>query len=659
MEYVIGSKGVNSRRMFPIGVNLQSKVSDRNHDWYKSLFIYTEDHKKWFDENGHSVKGITDVTTDLLLWDFDNKTDLEQAREDSIELCNRLHSHNISLEDVRIFFSGNKGFHIEVEINKRLTQPEFKSITYNIANDLQSYDTAINDPNRLIRLEFTKHKISGLFKIPLTINQLQDLPLSDIKTLAYEVTEKDVSEYYDNTRIVALPNSLYSMKDQFKKREVVDGQIILKDVSEIDFKEKVKGLTNCKWAILKGFFDDGQRNVALMALGATLKANKYPKDFTYSALKTADRLRAERTDTDRFPKEDIWNNIIQHIYSDGWNGGQYSCKEPGKLQDICLSLGDHSCSKVKSDQTDTGKPITLVDIRDTFKTYVKNIDKNTILTGLPTLDKNMFISTGTNVGIIGAASSGKSSLALNILNNTSKAGVKSIFASLDMSSNRMFEKVMYKISGLQRKELYKQFYDDKEEALIQKLKEEFGNVNFFNKSSPKVSDVRDYIIRCQDESGEKIKLVMLDYFERVSSDLGDDTAASKRVAGELQDLVNDLDICLITLVQPNKFALNGGANSAIYDYTKIKGSSFVYQAFRQILSIWRPFYHPKEFLDDHFMQMAILKNDLGELGEFVMGWNGPKGLITELTDEELMDFEDRIKKRDDKLTKLKISDGWN
>lgn len=658
MEYIVGSKGVNDRRMFPINVNLQSKVTDRDHDWYKSLFIYNEEHKKWFDDNGNSVKGITDVTTDILLWDFDSKVNIEQARTDALELCSRLHSHNIDLDNIRVFFSGNKGFHVELGIDKRLTQPEFKSITYNLANDLVSYDTAINDANRLIRLEFTRHKTSGLFKIPISVAELQDLTVEDVKKRAFSVTEQMVTEYYDSIQSCTLPTSLYLLKDTFKKREVTHGHVNMQDISELSFKDKMKGLTNCKWAILNGFYDDGQRNYALMALCATLRAQKTPVEVAYNMLKAADRQRVQRTNGEAFPKEEIWNNIVQHVYSEGWNGGQYTCKEPGKLQDICLTLGEHCCSKAKVEENDVYKPITLVDIKDNFKHYVKNIDKNTIVTGLPSLDRNVFMSTGSNIGIIGAASSGKSSLALNILNNTSKAGVKSIFASLDMSSNRMFEKVMYKISGLQRKELYKQFYDDKEEILIQKLKEEFGNVNFFNKSSPTVRDVRDYIIRCQDESGEKIKLVMLDYFERVSSDFSDDTAASKKVAGELQDLVNDLDICLITLVQPNKFALNGGANSAIYDYTKIKGSSFVYQAFRQIISIWRPFYHPKEFADDHFMQMAILKNDLGELNEFVMGWNGQKGLITELTDEEMLDFEDRIRKRDEKLVKQKISDGW-
>jgi replicative DNA helicase len=241
--------------------------------------------------------------------------------------------------------------------------------------------------------------------------------------------------------------------------------------------------------------------------------------------------------------------------------------------------------------------------------------------------------------------SGKTSIALDILNNTSKAGVKSVLASLDMHYNRLFEKVLYRISGLPRGELYDIFKNNQEDEIMKKLEVEFGNVNFFHKSTPTVQDIKDYILACEEESGEKVKLVMLDYFERVTTDIGDDTAASKRVAGELQDLVNDLDICLVTLVQPNKMALGGGPDNPITSYTSIKGSSYVYQAFRIIFSLWRPFYNPTDFSNDKYMQMAILKNDLGELSELTFGWNGHEGRITEIEDHEHQEFKELLMKK--------------
>jgi hypothetical protein len=104
-------------------------------------------------------------------------------------------------------------------------------------------------------------------------------------------------------------------------------------------------------------------------------------------------------------------------------------------------------------------------------------------------------------------------------------------------------------------------------------------------------------------------------------------------------MVNDLDVALVNLVQPHKNALSGGPDSPIYDYTKIKGSSYVYQSMRIIMSLWRPFYNPKSFENDRYMQMAVLKNDLGELCEFAFNWNGPKGEISEMEDFQRQEFE--------------------
>lgn len=253
--------------------------------------------------------------------------------------------------------------------------------------------------------------------------------------------------------------------------------------------------------------------------------------------------------------------------------------------------------------------------------------------------------------------SGKSALALEMLTNTSKAGIKSVFGSLDMHKQRMYEKAMYRVNGISRDELYRAFQEDREKPYVDKLKENFKNVYFYSKSSPTVKDIRDYVIDCEQQSGEKIKLVMLDYFERVSSDFSDDTQASKKVAGELQDLVNDLGVALVTIVQPNKMALSGGVDSPLYDYTKIKGSSYLYQSFRQIISIWRPGYNPKEFHNDRWLQMAILKNDLGELAEFAFKWDGRRGSITEMEEHDYDALEQFLAHKEDH--KKQSGDGWN
>lgn len=630
MQYYRLSKSFRQNEMLPINRNPYDVISDFDSDWYASLYKYNEDHyQQW--QKTKSFSGMSGVTTNIIFFDFDSKSDVEKARKDTLELLSRLMKYDIPQKSIQVAFSGSKGFSVHLKTNSLFTPEELQRFTSNLADGLSSYDPVVYDSQRIVRLLGTKHQDSGLYKIPLTFDELSEHTSDEIKEEASnkEEAQNRLNRFEYST--IDLPESMLSLKApklvEVKKKET------LSISSEINFNNKPKWLTACKYVLQEGHFDEGQRREAILIMAATYKAQGFNFELVWRMLKGVAEKQSQLNNSERIDDEEIYR-VAKQIFDPKWKGGQYTCKSHPILKAICETLGSKACR-----YTDYGdKPITMSDVTPMFKEYVKNIDQNTILTGLTSIDENVFLSTGVNAAILGAPGGGKTALGLNILNNTSKAGVRSVFASLDMHRNRMYEKVMYKLSGLDRKTLYDRFKNDKEGDLVDRLKQEFGNVNFYHRSGPTVSDIRDYIVRCQDESGEKIKLVMLDYFERVMSDYSDANAASAKIAGELQDLVNDLDVALITLVQPNKIGISAGGDSPLYNYSSIKGASFLSQSFRIIMSLWRPFYNPKDFSQDHFMQMAVLKNDLGELNEFVFGWDGPKGEISELTTEQKDDF---------------------
>jgi len=589
-------------------------------DCYYSIFLYNDEQLKKFRETG-TVKGITDVVTHQIVWDFDSIPPLA-AQEDAIILVRRLIALGISEKDIDIYFTGNKGFHISITSKEAVTPDEARNVAVgHLGEGLKTLDSSLYDAPQILRVPLTKHQTTNLYKIPITRDQLQS-DIEVIKKLASSLDNIDLEKFQSNP--IELPGDLFLPKK--------DAQSI-KEISifpELDWTLKPKFLSNCRWSLQNGNFQKGERNKALHCLAATYKNLGFGIEHVYRLLKGVAELQSKKFNDERFNDEELYNKIVMHVFSEGFRGGQYSCRDKDSwLGQYCIKLGAHSCVLTSKD-----RPGTISDISESFKGYVKNIEENTIKTGISGVDKRLFISTGSSVLIVGSSGSGKTSLALNILNNTSKINVKSVFASLDMSRTRMFEKIMYKISDLNRDSLYETFKRDQEKSLMDKLAKEFGNVFFFSKTCPTVEDLKNYVMDCQDSSGDKIKLVMIDYFERIVSDFTDDTQASKRVAGELQDMVEDLNICLMTLVQPNKMALAGGIDSPIRDYTKIKGSGFVYQSARQILSIWRPFCNPRDKMNDRFMQMAILKNDLGELDEFAFKWNGRRGEISELEQGE-------------------------
>jgi replicative DNA helicase len=270
----------------------------------------------------------------------------------------------------------------------------------------------------------------------------------------------------------------------------------------------------------------------------------------------------------------------------------------------------------------------------------------------------MPITLGTNVAIVGAPGSGKTTLALNILKNCSAKNMTTVFFSLDMPRKRMFEKIMYDVTGMKRADLYEAFKQGRGKELTRMMKEQYGSVWFYDRTATSPAQMADYVREVEAHTGTKVRLVMIDYLERVSSEKSSDTEASKDIATKIQDLVMDLDVAAITLVQPNKAAYSGGPDTPIESMSAIKGSSYLQQSYRNILSLWRPGYTPSLSEYDKFMEFAILKNDLGELGKTLMGFDGAKGRIRNLEEFEYGEYKELMKMKKD-MKAAEDDDGWN
>jgi hypothetical protein len=90
-------------------------------DFYRSVYYYNEEHVKRFEEKG-SIKGITDVLTDKLTFDFDKKDDLEAARKDALTVIDRMTNyHSIDFNNIEIYFSGHKGFTVQITLDRLIT----------------------------------------------------------------------------------------------------------------------------------------------------------------------------------------------------------------------------------------------------------------------------------------------------------------------------------------------------------------------------------------------------------------------------------------------------------------------------------------------------------------------------------------------------------
>lgn len=655
-------KGLNSKPMLvSIKEDINKFITNKDQDWYISLYKYNEDHKKHLEEHG-TLAGLKDTVTNTLYFDFDNKPTkqeidimgadkanaaaLEKTRLEALEVANRLVLRGFEEDNIGCYFTGNKGFSIEVEIDEYITPDKFKAITLDLAGDLSTFDTVVADPNRIVRVANSRHQNSGLYKIPLTPEELVSLTIPEIKLLAKNPrTGRALT-------VGKMPESIKSVEPLKEKSVNTIAQELTFDISSVDMKARPHGLDEAKYLLLRGFFRSGQRNHAMLCLASTFKNLKYERTHTEMILKATAMEQSARTGEDEFPENEV-ELIINQVYSDNWKGGQFTVRDPNNwLAQYAVKMG-LDVRKVEDG------PMRIFDVEAEFTEFVKNLEQNTVLTGIPFIDQKMPLTLGTNAAIVGAPGSGKTTLALNILKNCSARGMTTVFFSLDMHRKRMFEKIMYDVTGLSRTELYEAFKSGRGKELTAKMKEKYGTVWFYDRSGTSPADMERYIKSVEAHTDTKVKLVMIDYLERVSSEKSSDTEASKDIAQKIQDLVMDLDIACVTLVQPNKNAYNGGPDSPIENMAAIKGSSYLQQSYRNIISLWRPGYTPtlSEQGYDHFIEFAILKNDLGEMGKTVMGFEGSKGRIRPLEDFEYEEHKQLLQYKRELAAGSK-NDGW-
>lgn len=604
---------------------LQKLSISQEKDAYISIFRYNEEQKKRIEETG-SVAGIKDVVTDTLVWDFDNKNNPDQARQDVVELANRLvEKYNIDPDQIQTYYSGSKGFHVFLPISNVVNPDEFKKATNELAKDLSTFDTVVSDPNRIIRLEYTKHPISGLYKIPLHIAEVDELTLDEIREMAKN-PDKDV---VFNTTPVTLPKQLFVTEK--KKTESLYSE------EDYSYKNPPKGWKEYKWALAQGWFEEGERHNALMVIAATCRGLGYSKEHTYYMCKAALKKQAARTGAEEFDKTELWENIIeQSVFSDSWQGGQYSPDNNPWLAKYCLRMK----FDIKPEKTDA-PVVNLDDLITQFIDYSTNFEQNLIKTGIPELDENLVLSTSTLNGLLGQPGSGKTTVALEVLRNSSKNGIPSMFFSLDMGPPLVFSKLVQKESGTDFKSALKLYRENKtrRDEVSRLIKENYKNVGFNFRCGVTVADIRNAIEEQRQNTGVKPKLIVVDYLENIAGPYSDPTANAAMITNQLKDMATELEVCILLLLQTQKHS-TPDISDPLLSMKQIKGSSSIEQNCSVVLTLWREGYNPNHVQNDKYISLALVKNRFGSLWRGDFSWEPIRGHIRSLTEEERSDFED-------------------
>jgi len=615
-KYIRLTKTLNNKGILIKPEEIDQHVQDRTIDHYVSTYYYNDEHYKIFQEKG-SIKGIKDVTTDKIWWDFDSKDDLKLARKDAITLINRLNEKNIDSEALEIFFSGNKGFNVILNITREINRKQVETIALKFARDLTTFDTTLYDESQLLRVPKTKHQVSEYYKTQMSFDELKTIKFNDLFELAKQKTDNVLRKFVK----VDLSDDLFEVeevKEEFKTNASAD----------FDLNNKPRGWKASKWALMQGFIKGGERDNSMMILAATCKATGYDKIITYYMCKSALKKSWERYGEGDFTKEDLWAKIEQ-VYSDTWKGGQYSEKEDAFLQKKLDELGIRELT--------TGTTVGIKGALKIFRGYAQNIDKLTLKTGIEELDKKQRITVGMSWGIIAAPGVGKTSLALQMIHSMSMNDELCIYFSYDMYLPHVIQKIIQKHWN-QEEDIEYVFnkYKSNDQEYVQKVEEliikEYPNVEFCAESGQTIDDIKETIREVEQQRGKKCKFVVVDYNELVITEVADPTQSSNKTAQNIRALASNEQICILSLFQPSK--LTGDPSTEITSYRAAKGGSGIEQSVSLMFGVSRPGFNPRKPEEDRYVSMNCVKNRMGSIFSIDLAWSGYKGEVHSLTPTE-------------------------
>jgi hypothetical protein len=619
-KYVRLTKGVVDKGILVKPEEIDTHIKNDKIDHYTSTYYYNQEHFNTFKTTG-SVAGFTGVTTNKIWWDFDSKDDTKLARKDAIILVERLKDQKFDESAIEIYFSGNKGYHVLLNVSKELNKKQVETVAIKLAKGLNSFDTSLYDENQLLRVPITKHQSSDYYKTELTFEELKNLE----KSKMLEIAKNPILIH---TRLSLKEITKVDLSEDLFEVEEVKKEFKTNSEAEFDIHNKPRGWKASKWALMQGFIKSGERDNSMMILAATCKATGYDNITTYYMCKSALKKSWERYGKGNFTKEDLWKKIEQ-VYNDSWKGGQYSEKEDLFLQKKSEELGIKEL--VSSDTVDIKGALGL------FKNYAKDIDSLTLKTGIEELDKKQRITVGMSWGILAAAGSGKTSVALQILHSMSKNGELCIFFSYDMYAPHVIQKIIQKHWNDNEDiefifEKYKKGDKDYVAKVEKLIIEEYPNVEFCFESGQSFDDIRSTIRNVELKRGKKCRFITIDYSELVVNDVSDPTQSSNHTAQKARALASTEQICVLTLYQPNK--ASGDPSSEIKSYLNAKGGQTIGASVSFMLAVSRPGYDPRKPQNDRYMSLNVVKNRMGALFFIDLSWNGYKGLIKTLTPTE-------------------------
>jgi KaiC/GvpD/RAD55 family RecA-like ATPase len=521
-----------------------------------------------------SVKGFEGVGyADFFPLDIDS-ADLHVSLERARKAVEFFVDKDVPEGDIKIYFSGAKGFHVCLASSLFDLEPTsnlpavYKAMSRVLADELKmKLDPTVYDAVRLWRIENTLNAKSDLYKVRLTFDELFGMELEEIAALARapRVFPDDSRTGITNEYFMALFLSALEATEKAQK-------VLVRGNKEVTVQSRTQ--KPCIAKILAGV-SDGERNNCALRLAVHYKKEGMPEEAVHGLLQGWNA-----NNEPPLPDEDL-QNVVRSSFASTYDFGCHDAILKSFCSDDCVLKQRKVERSVKSKDL-----VPLASLVESYANSLKTTGR--IYLGIEDVDKaTRGMIPGEVVVLMARPGVGKTALKLHTLFNQ-PADVPSIFFSLEMPSEQLFERAAQIVTQLPAETLQELVKDPEQRVDVSRaVAEKFNKAYVIDKDALNMQQIEEYITAAEREIiHEKVRLVMIDHIGRMTGRGRSEYEIISGLARQCKQLAKDRQLVVVLACQVGRD--EGGTGKEELTLSAARGSGQIEEGADLMLAMHRP-----------------------------------------------------------------------
>jgi len=389
--YVEITKSVNADRGKIVPLS-EVTSEPRGHELYISLFPFDKSIIDYVQIKGTIKEHTGKHFCPYIAFDIDNDTDLNESKSRALDLITRfIDEYGLYPNDLSIYFSGSKGFHVVLNGNTYgFPDPNesmgsiIKQVCIELAGEIK-IDSVIYENHRLFRVENSLNAKTSLYKIQLSYDELFSLSVDEIRELA-------------------------KRPRMFVRK---------KGISEIRLNEKINRIVRA----------------AFMKTSEPEEVRKFEDGFFLPSTKGERNNKLYKQAFFLFVNTDLHEKSIREIITSINNSGP----DPLPLSEVNTIINSARSNRKKGEK----EPLKIVSIADLWSEFLSGLqeENNKIDLSFKSLNELFKGKQRGNLGIVlGYGGAKKSMYGQNICYDNIRVGCRCIYSNMEMSTAKLAER---------------------------------------------------------------------------------------------------------------------------------------------------------------------------------------------------------------------------